>query len=88
MVAENVDAIAAPPRFKATGGKDLIGWRGMEQPYYDIPNMLADGVREQRGMRVQPGAASARATPSSPPSASSTRSRTRPARIRWRCVWS
>ena len=54
MVAENVDAIAAPPRFKATGGKDLIGWRGMEQLYYDIPNMLADGVREQRGMRVQP----------------------------------
>jgi isoquinoline 1-oxidoreductase beta subunit len=54
MVAENVDAIAAPPRFKATGGKDLIGWRGMEQLYYDIPNMLADGVREERGMRVQP----------------------------------
>ena len=54
MVAENVDAIAAPPRFKATGGKDLIGWRGMEQLYYDVPNMLADGVREVRGMRVQP----------------------------------
>ena len=54
MVAENVDAIAAPPRFKATGGKDLIGWRGMEQLYYDIPNILADGVRETRGMRVQP----------------------------------
>ena len=54
MVAENVDAIAAPPRFKATGGKDLIGWRGMEQLFYDIPNMLADGVREIRGMRVQP----------------------------------
>jgi isoquinoline 1-oxidoreductase beta subunit len=54
MVAENVDAIAAPPRFKATGGKDLIGWRGMEQLYYDIPNILADGVREERGMRVQP----------------------------------
>ncbi|HWM43712.1 MAG TPA: molybdopterin cofactor-binding domain-containing protein [Burkholderiales bacterium] len=54
MVAENVDAIAAPPRFKATGGKDLIGWRGMEQLYYDIPHMLADGVREVRGMRVQP----------------------------------
>jgi isoquinoline 1-oxidoreductase beta subunit len=54
MVAENVDAIAAPPRFKATGGKDLIGWRGMEQLFYDIPNMRADGVREIRGMRVQP----------------------------------
>jgi isoquinoline 1-oxidoreductase beta subunit len=54
IVAENVDAIAAPPRFKATGGKDLIGWRGMEQLFYDIPNMLADGVREVRGMRVQP----------------------------------
>jgi isoquinoline 1-oxidoreductase beta subunit len=54
IVAENVDAIAAPPRFKATGGKDLIGWRGMEQLFYDIPNMLADGVREIRGMRVQP----------------------------------
>ena len=54
IVAENVDAIAAPPRFKATGGKDLIGWRGLEQPFYAIPNMLADGVREIRGMRVQP----------------------------------
>lgn len=54
LVAENVDAIAAPPRFKATGGKDLIGWRGLEQPFYGIPNMLADGVREIRGMRVQP----------------------------------
>jgi isoquinoline 1-oxidoreductase beta subunit len=52
LVAENVDAIAAPPRFKATGGKDLIGWRGLEQPYYAMPNMLADAVREQRGMRV------------------------------------
>jgi isoquinoline 1-oxidoreductase subunit beta len=54
IVAENVDAIAAPPRFKATGGKDLIGWRGLEQPFYGIPNMLADAVREIRGMRVQP----------------------------------
>jgi isoquinoline 1-oxidoreductase beta subunit len=47
-----VDAVAAPPRFKATGGKDIIGWRGLEQPFYGIPNMLADAVREQRGMRV------------------------------------
>jgi isoquinoline 1-oxidoreductase beta subunit len=54
LVAENVDALAAPPRFKATGGKDLIGWRGLEQPFYDVPNMLADAVREIRGMRVQP----------------------------------
>jgi isoquinoline 1-oxidoreductase beta subunit len=54
LVAENVDAIAAPPRFKATGGKDLIGWRGIEQPFYALPNMLAEGVREIRGMRVQP----------------------------------
>jgi isoquinoline 1-oxidoreductase subunit beta len=52
LVAENVDAVAAPPRFKATGGKDIIGWRGLEQPFYGIPNMLADAVREQRGMRV------------------------------------
>lgn len=54
LVAENVDAIAAPPRFKATGGKDLIGWRGLEQLFYAVPNILADGVREIRGMRVQP----------------------------------
>jgi len=52
LVAENVDAVAAPPRFKATGGKDLIGWRGMELPHYGVPNMLADAVREVRGMRV------------------------------------
>jgi len=52
IVAENVDAVAAPPRFKATGGKDLIGWRGMEMPHYSLPNVLADAVREVRGMRV------------------------------------
>lgn len=52
IVAENVDAVAAPPRFQATGGKDLIGWRGMEQEYYTIPNIRAEGVRELRGMRV------------------------------------
>ncbi len=54
LVAENVDALAAPPRFKASGGKDLIGWRGLELPHYAIPNILADAVREIRGMRVQP----------------------------------
>jgi isoquinoline 1-oxidoreductase beta subunit len=52
LVAENVDAVAAPPRFKATGGKDIIGWRGLEQPFYSVPNMLADAVREERGVRV------------------------------------
>jgi len=52
LVAENVDAVAAPPRFAATGGKDIIGWRGMEQEYYTIPNIRAEGVREIRGMRV------------------------------------
>jgi len=52
LVAENVDAVAAPPRFKATGGKDIIGWRGLEEPFYEVPNILADAVREQRGVRV------------------------------------
>ena len=54
LVAENVDAIAAPPRFKASGGKDLIGWRGLELPHYGIPNVLADAVRQIHGTRVQP----------------------------------
>src|SRR5215213_4949227 len=52
LVAENVDAVAAPPRFQATGGRDYIGWVGMNQDFYDIPNIKADAVREQRGMRV------------------------------------
>jgi len=52
LAAENVDAVAAPPRFKATGGKDIIGWRGLEEPFYSVPNILADAVREQRGVRV------------------------------------
>jgi isoquinoline 1-oxidoreductase beta subunit len=52
LVAENVDAVASPPRFQATGGKDYIGWRGLDQAYYTIPNALAEGVREIRGMRV------------------------------------
>ena len=52
IVAENVDAVAAPPRFQATGGRDYIGWVGMNQDFYDIPNFKADAIREQRGMRV------------------------------------
>jgi isoquinoline 1-oxidoreductase beta subunit len=51
-VSENVDAVASPPRFQATGGKDYIGWRGLDQAFYGIPNVLAEGVREIRGMRV------------------------------------
>ncbi len=52
IVAENVDAVAAPPRFQATGGRDYIGWVGMSQDFYRIPNLKADAIREQRGMRV------------------------------------
>jgi isoquinoline 1-oxidoreductase beta subunit len=52
LVAENVDAVAAPPRFQATGGRDYIGWVGMNQDFYKIPNLKADAIREQRGMRV------------------------------------
>jgi isoquinoline 1-oxidoreductase beta subunit len=52
LVAENVDAVAAPPRFKATGGRDYIGWLGLDQPFYALPNLLADSVRELRGIRV------------------------------------
>jgi isoquinoline 1-oxidoreductase beta subunit len=52
LVAENVDAVAAPPRFKATGGKDYIGARGLDQANYAIPNVQAEYVREERGMRV------------------------------------
>lgn len=52
LVAENVDAIASPPRFQATGGRDYIGWNGLDLPHYDIPNAAAEGVREIRGMRV------------------------------------
>ena len=52
IVAENVDAVAAPPRFAATGGRDYIGWVGMSQEFYKIPNLKADAIREQRGMRV------------------------------------
>lgn len=52
LVAENVDAIASPPRFQATGGRDYIGWNGLDLPHYDIPNASAEAVREIRGMRV------------------------------------
>jgi isoquinoline 1-oxidoreductase subunit beta len=52
LVSENVDAVAAPPRFKASGGKDYIGARGLDQAFYAIPNALAEYVREERGMRV------------------------------------
>ena len=52
LVSENVDAVAAPPRFQATGGKDYIGARGLDQAFYAIPNVQAEYVREVRGMRV------------------------------------
>ncbi|HEY4980603.1 MAG TPA: molybdopterin cofactor-binding domain-containing protein [Pseudolabrys sp.] len=52
LVSENVDAVASPPRFKATGGKDYIGARGLDQAFYAMPNVLAEYVREERGMRV------------------------------------
>jgi isoquinoline 1-oxidoreductase subunit beta len=52
LVSENVDAVAAPPRFQATGGKDYIGARGLDQAFYAIPNVQGEYVREIRGMRV------------------------------------
>ena len=52
LVSENVDAVAAPPRFQATGGKDYIGARGLDQAFYAIPNATCEYVREIRGMRV------------------------------------
>ena len=52
IVAENVDAIAAPPRFAPTGCKNYIGLNGSDLPHYDIPNWMSEGVREMRGMRV------------------------------------
>ena len=52
IVAENVDAVAAPPRFAATGGKDYIGWQGSDMPYYGIDHWTSEGLRELRGMRV------------------------------------
>jgi len=52
LVSENVDAVAAPPRFQATGGKDYIGARGLDQANYAIPNATCEYVREIRGMRV------------------------------------
>jgi isoquinoline 1-oxidoreductase subunit beta len=54
LVAENVSATAAPPSFEASGGDDLIGWRGLDQACYDIPHVLAEGVRVNNGMRVWP----------------------------------
>jgi len=54
LVAENVTAVAEPPRYEASGGQDLIGWTGLEEPFYGIPNILGDGVREIRGTRVHP----------------------------------
>lgn len=52
LVSENVDAVAAPPRFKESGGKDYIGARGLDQAFYAIPNVLSEYTREVRGMRV------------------------------------
>ena len=52
LVAEICIQIAAPPSFEASGGDDLIGWRGLDQACYDIPHALAEAVRTNNGMRV------------------------------------
>jgi isoquinoline 1-oxidoreductase subunit beta len=54
LVSENVDAVANPPAFEASGGDDIIGWEGMEPTSYDILSVLAEGVRKQNGVRVWP----------------------------------
>jgi isoquinoline 1-oxidoreductase subunit beta len=54
LVAENVSVTANPPSYEGSGGDDLIGWRGMDQACYDIPHVLAEGVRANNGMRVWP----------------------------------
>lgn len=54
LVAESVDALVTPARLEASKGKDLILQRGQEQPFYAIPNMLADWVRENHGTRLCP----------------------------------
>lgn len=53
IVSENVDAVASPARFQATGGRDYIGWQGSDLPHYNVPHYVSEGVREHRGMRVQ-----------------------------------
>src|SRR4029079_1690554 len=52
IVAEHVDAVAAPPRCAASKGRDYIGWAGMSQDFYKIPTLKADAIREERGTRV------------------------------------
>jgi isoquinoline 1-oxidoreductase beta subunit len=86
LVSENVDAVAAPPRFKATGGKDYIGARGLDQAFYAIPNALGEYVREDRGMRVHAWRGIGSGYNSSQPKPSSMKWRRRLARIRSRCV--
>lgn len=52
LVAESVDARVAPARYKASGGKELITWQGMDMPFYHIPNVYTEGVRAEIGIRV------------------------------------
>jgi isoquinoline 1-oxidoreductase beta subunit len=54
LVAENVDSLANPPAFEATGGNDIIGWEGMDPACYKIYSVLAEGIRQNSGMRVWP----------------------------------
>jgi len=72
LVSENVDAVAAPPRFQATGGKDYIGARGLDQAFYGIRNVRAE-CGKPAACAFTPGAASAQATTSSRPNVSSMR---------------
>ena len=52
IVAENVDAVAAPPRVPGHRRQRLHRLGRAEQDFYNIPNLKADAMREQRGMRV------------------------------------
>ena len=63
IVSENVDAVAAPPRFAATGGRDYIGWVGMSQEFYKIPNLKADAYAVVGNTQLVAAAHSAPSTP-------------------------
>jgi isoquinoline 1-oxidoreductase beta subunit len=84
LVSENVDAVAAPPRFEATGGKDYIRAGSIRRSTASAMCGPSTCVK-RAACAFTPGAGSARATTSSRPNRLWMRLPTRRARIRSPC---
>jgi isoquinoline 1-oxidoreductase beta subunit len=49
---DEVTAFQDPVRYERQKGRDGIAFNGLDAPYYEIPNRLAEGVPQESGLRT------------------------------------